>query len=80
MRTSYSKIYNHVIDRLENELPDFLTYHSVAHTKYVVGRSEYIARKEGLSSDDIYKIKVAAVYHDVGFIKSNLVVGIGPLL
>lgn len=72
MRMKYSEIYRHVIDRLDSELPEFLTYHSVAHTKYVVDRSEYIARKEGLSEEDIFKIKVAAVYHDVGFVKSNL--------
>ncbi len=50
------------------ELPPHLTYHSVAHTKYVVKKAIYIAEKEGLAADKLHLLKIAALYHDIGFI------------
>lgn len=64
----FEVIYLGVIARLSAELPPYLTYHSVAHTKYVVKKAIYIAEKEGLPEDQLYLLKIAAVYHDIGFI------------
>lgn len=61
-------IYHDVISRLSAELPPHLTYHSVAHTKYVVKKAVYIAEKENLSADQLYLLKIAALYHDIGFL------------
>lgn len=64
----FEAIYLDVISRLSAELPPYLTYHSVAHTRYVVKKAIYIAEKENLPQDQLYLLKVAALYHDIGFI------------
>lgn len=64
----FKTIYDKMISRLASELPDYLTYHSVDHTKYVVKKSTYIAEKENLPSEQLYLLKIAALYHDSGFL------------
>lgn len=64
----FEVIYLDVISRLSAELPPHLTYHSVAHTKYVVKKAIYIAEKEKLPEDKLYLLKIAALYHDIGFL------------
>ncbi|NNE28713.1 MAG: HD domain-containing protein [Saprospiraceae bacterium] len=54
---------------LREKLPEHLKYHCPEHTEYVLQRAEYIAGKEGLTKKDTYLVKVAALYHDIGFIK-----------
>ncbi|AWV96984.1 HD domain-containing protein [Arcticibacterium luteifluviistationis] len=68
MRAKFEAIYEEVIERLTNELPSYLTYHSVDHTKYVLKMAEYLAGREGCSDADILLVKVAALFHDIGFI------------
>jgi uncharacterized protein len=68
MRERFEKIYEDVIGKLTNMLPSYLTYHSVAHTQYVLKMAEYLARREGFSDGDIFLVKIAALYHDLGFI------------
>ncbi|SDS63136.1 HD domain-containing protein [Gramella sp. MAR_2010_147] len=64
---SKSDIFNIVHKRLENDLPHYLTYHDADHTKSVIERSIFLAEKERLIESDIELIKVAALYHDAGF-------------
>ncbi|MEZ4803105.1 MAG: HD domain-containing protein [Gelidibacter sp.] len=71
MDTAYEKIYHHVIDTLTNQLPDYLTYHSVLHSLYVVEKVIYIGNKEHVSKSELRLLKIAALYHDIGFIKTN---------
>ena len=55
--------------RLKSELPKHLHYHSPAHTEYVLKLVKYIAEKEKIKSKkDLFLLKVAALYHDIGFI------------
>ncbi|MFB0947667.1 MAG: HD domain-containing protein [Spirosomataceae bacterium] len=63
----FEVIYLDVISHLSAELPPYLTYHSVVHTKYVVKKAIYIAEKENLPQDQLYLLKIAALYHDIGF-------------
>jgi predicted metal-dependent HD superfamily phosphohydrolase len=57
-----------VCEKLEN-LSEHLTYHNIDHTLDVVRQSERIARDEGIQDDwKIYLLKVAALYHDTGFL------------
>jgi uncharacterized protein len=72
MPAEFKTIQDHVVKRLDNELPDYLTYHCTDHTLYVCKKAEYIARKEGASEEDIYLLKVAAMYHDIGFVESHM--------
>ena len=72
MRASFSTIKSHVLGILKNKLPDFLTYHSINHTLYVLDRVEYIATREKVSKEDLFLLKVATLYHDIGFIKTRV--------
>lgn len=72
MNITYKEIYKHVIDTLTKQLPDYLTYHSVLHTLYVLDRVIYIGKKENVSEGELRLLKIAALYHDIGFIKTNV--------
>lgn len=56
---------------LSEQLPDNLYYHSVEHTLYVLEKTAFIAEKEGVSKSDMFLLKVAALYHDSGFIEGS---------
>ncbi|MBO6880107.1 MULTISPECIES: HD domain-containing protein [Winogradskyella] len=71
MKVPFKKIQAHVFELLEKNLPSYLTYHSVEHTRYVLEKVIYIASKENISKSDLLLLKIAALYHDVGFIKSH---------
>lgn len=72
MKSSFSTIQNQVLKTLEDKLPNYLKYHSVEHTKYVLEKAIYIASKEHVSGHDLFLLKIAALYHDIGFTKSNI--------
>jgi len=59
-----------IIDRLTNELPAYLTYHSVQHTKEVEQHVEQLAGSEGLSPDDTILLRTAALFHDAGYLET----------
>lgn len=65
----FDKIYDEVIGKLTQGLPAYLKYHCVEHTMYVVEKAEFIANKEKVSKKNIFLVKVAALYHDIGFLK-----------
>ena len=68
--TLYENIHQKVFHLLETDLPDFLTYHSPRHTAYVLKQAEVIAMKENVTIEkDLLLIKIAAMLHDIGFIK-----------
>lgn len=56
---------------LERNLPSWLHYHSPGHTEYVLKKTIFIAGKEGVSEKDLFLLKLAALYHDTGFIVSR---------
>jgi len=60
-------IFNIIHQRLENNLPNYLFYHDAAHTKDVIEKSIFLAEKEELNKSEIDLIKVAALFHDAGF-------------
>jgi uncharacterized protein len=49
-----------------------LTYHSKAHTKDVIEQCESIAEREGIKGHDILVLKMAALFHDTGFLRTYL--------
>lgn len=65
---NFKKIQNHVVEILIEGLPPYLTYHCVDHTLYVLNRAEYIGIKEKIGKEDMFLLKVASLYHDIGFI------------
>ena len=53
-----------------NGLNADLTYHNKEHTMDVVRQCERIAADEGVEDHDLFLLKVAALYHDTGFLKT----------
>ncbi len=47
-----------------------LTYHSLAHTRDVYEQSVRIADAESISRDDLQLLRVAALFHDTGFLRT----------
>lgn len=56
-----------VLDALEKNLSPYLTYHSVQHTRDVLKDAVQIANQEDMSPTALMKIKIAALFHDTGF-------------
>jgi uncharacterized protein len=53
---------------LENDLPSYLAYHQSFHTQYVLDQVIRIAEKENVTHQELLLLKIAALYHDSGFI------------
>ncbi len=66
-----NRIYNKVTIALEEGLPHWFTYHNVKHTKYVLKQAEIISKHEGVTGRDLELVKIAALYHDTGFLKDR---------
>jgi len=62
----FTDIQEVILDKLENELPDYLYYHNVKHTVDVVTEVELIGWAEGLDDEGILLLKTAALFHDAG--------------
>jgi uncharacterized protein len=60
-----------ILHKLENELPENLTYHNLAHTKEVFEAATRIGKEENISEDDLKLLQVAALYHDSGWTFSD---------
>lgn len=58
------------IDKLEKELKPTLQYHSINHVLSVIERVEFIGSYEGLDIEKIALVKIAALFHDSGFLVS----------
>lgn len=62
-------LFNRVLSDLKAGLSEQLIYHSVHHTMDVIEQSMAIAHREGITSaKDLLLLKVAALYHDTGFL------------
>jgi predicted metal-dependent HD superfamily phosphohydrolase len=59
-----------ILNQLVNELDPNLTYHSVRHTKDVIGAAEEIAKSCQLDQGDIDLLIVASAFHDCGFLRT----------
>ncbi len=64
----FQGIYTKVYKALDQDLPRWLTYHNAAHTKYVIQQAVTIALHENISGRDLCLVKIAALYHDAGFL------------
>ena len=61
---------NYALERLETELPDDLSYHSLSHTRDdVVPAADRLAELEGINGEERILLLTAAWYHDIGFIE-----------
>lgn len=62
------KAKNYILNRMQNELSSVLYYHNVPHVLDVLNAAENIGASENISNADMELLKVAALYHDSGFI------------
>jgi uncharacterized protein len=60
-----------ILNKLKNELPANLYYHSIDHTLDVYNCAASIAKEEGVSDSDLKLLLVAAIYHDAGYLIQN---------
>jgi predicted metal-dependent HD superfamily phosphohydrolase len=55
---------------LKNETPETYAYHTLDHTLEVVKNAVFIGTKEKLPEEEMYILRLAAWFHDVGYIKT----------
>lgn len=65
----FQNIRSMVCEKLNGLNPD-LSYHNKEHTMDVVKQCERIAMEEGVEDRDLFLLKIAALYHDTGFLKT----------
>ncbi|MBI4946192.1 MAG: hypothetical protein HY840_07300 [Bacteroidetes bacterium] len=71
-------VKKYILDKLEKELPGKLYYHGLHHTLDVCDAASVLALKENIGKEKTELVKVAALFHDSGFIKQywkNEVIG-----
>lgn len=56
-----------ILNKLENELPTHLYYHSYNHVLDVLAAAINYAQLEQISDDDLVLLKTAVLFHDAGF-------------
>jgi len=54
--------------KLSEELPDYAKYHNLLHTQMVASEVKDLAEKEGVDSNTIDTMQVAAWFHDLGYL------------
>ncbi len=59
-----------VINLLNNNLPLFYYYHTYEHTLYVMEKAVEIGQYENCTEPEIELLKVAALWHDTGYINT----------
>ena len=65
----YQLVYNFLMPKLEEELPEYYTYHNALHTKNVIAAAEYLGTLEKISDEEMLLLKTAALFHDAGFLQ-----------
>jgi uncharacterized protein len=68
--TDFNPLVDRVLTELRTGLSSHLTYHSVQHTLDVMEQANAIANREVVQdASDFLLIKLAALYHDTGFLE-----------
>src|SRR6476620_5495232 len=65
----FERVYTFLTQKLEQELPAYLTYHNAAHTREVAHATQVLAKKEGITGEDLLLLNTAALFHDCGFLQ-----------
>jgi len=65
----FSQMRIHILNRLKSLLPANMYYHDIPHTLNVEKAVIRYAKLEGVSADNIFLLRTAALFHDAGFIK-----------
>lgn len=65
------KAVNYALNTLEQHLPERFLYHSLHHTCNVIKYSGVFAQQSGLCQHEQEIIRVAAAFHDIGYVKNE---------
>lgn len=65
----YLKLRRIVLNKLEADLPSYLSYHGMDHTLDVLNVCEQYIRRLNLSEEQRYLLRIGAIVHDMGFLK-----------
>src|SRR5471030_1463909 len=65
----FKKAVDLIFDKLVNELPARLSYHTIHHVRDVYQAAQMIGKAEGIAGHDMQLLLTAAAFHDSGFIK-----------
>jgi adenylate cyclase len=68
--TNFDLIEKKILKMLKNGLSTTLYYHGYPHTIDVINNVKYIAEKENITKEDIHLLKMAALFHDLGFLEA----------
>ncbi|MFH1917338.1 MAG: HD domain-containing protein [Nanoarchaeota archaeon] len=60
------------LDRIVRRIAPDLPYHNQRHMREVSQASAWLARREGISQDQIYLLKTAALLHDIYYVPRAL--------
>ncbi len=61
-----------ILDKLQTQLPAWLTYHNAEHTSMVIQHSVELGKNEGLNDDELALLHTAAIMHDTGFLTTYI--------
>ncbi len=64
----FEEIQHTVYQEILAKLPEHLTYHNLDHTAYVIEKAIFLAMELKVSANDLHLLKLAALFHDTGFI------------
>ena len=67
----YDQVYAFLVNKLEQGLPSYVTYHDVQHTNSVIEAAEHLGIAENVTGEDLILLKTAALYHDAGFLQNH---------
>jgi len=62
-------VEENMLSKMENELPEILSFHNLKHTVNVSTQVELIGRAEGISDEEMIFVQTAALFHDSGFLE-----------
>ncbi|MDB5133040.1 MAG: hypothetical protein JWR02_2789 [Mucilaginibacter sp.] len=62
----------YILNKLETELPDYLHYHNVEHTRDVYMVAIELAEREKIANDEKELLFTAACFHDTGFLERTI--------
>lgn len=63
----FEAVRHFFLSKLERDLPQHLTYHSIHHVYDVLGACQSIAEMEQITGDHLLILQTAALLHDAGF-------------
>lgn len=69
LKSFYLQHLEPVLQRLKDGLNKHYYYHDVRHTLDVIEQSQAIGKLEGVSEKELEILKIAALFHDTGFLK-----------